>query len=172
MGHAFFIEDAIETKNVLLNNLAINANPSFSLLNTDTTPASFWITNPDNIFIGNHAAGSHSYGFWFDLQSHPTGPSRTNKVCPKTTRLGKFSGNVAHSNGKYGLRIFDTHIPRDRGCNGNAMTANYENYVGYRNSRSGIIGESLGAVVFNNIKVAENGQSGVEVTFPGYCSRH
>ena len=67
MGHAFFIEDAIETKNVLLNNLAILAKPSFSLLNTDTTPASFWITNPDNIFIGNHAVGSASYGFWFDL---------------------------------------------------------------------------------------------------------
>ena len=67
MGHAFFVEDAIETKNVLLNNLAIKTKPSFSLLNTDTTPASFWITNPDNIFIGNRAAGSHSYGFWFDL---------------------------------------------------------------------------------------------------------
>ena len=170
MGHAFFIEDAIETKNVLLNNLAILAKPSFSLLNTDTTPASFWITNPDNIFIGNHAVGSASYGFWFDLQSHPTGPSRTNKVCPTSTRLGKFDGNVAHSNAKYGLRIFHSHVPRVSPCNGgsSALPAYYENYLGYRNSRAGIIAETIGAVIFQNIKVADNKQSGVEVTFPGY----
>ena len=67
MGHTYFIEDAIETRNILRHNLAIRSGPSHSLLNTDTTPASFWITNPNNNFIDNHAAGSKRYGFWFDL---------------------------------------------------------------------------------------------------------
>lgn len=67
MGHAIFIEDAIETKNRIDHNLVMDTRESNSLLNTDQTPASFWITNPDNIFTNNHAAGSIRYGFWFDL---------------------------------------------------------------------------------------------------------
>lgn len=82
MGHTFFIEDAIETKNYLEKNLAILAKSSFSLLNTDQTPASFWITHPDNIFRDNHAVGSERYGYWFDLKDHPMGPSFTNDICP------------------------------------------------------------------------------------------
>jgi hypothetical protein len=60
---------------------------SWSLLNTDQTPASFWITNPDNIFRGNHAAGSDRYGFWFDTKPGPMGPTyRTfdrSNMCPE-----------------------------------------------------------------------------------------
>ena len=48
-GHTFFIEDAIETKNVFERNLGILAMPLHFLLNTDQTPAMFWVTNPDNI---------------------------------------------------------------------------------------------------------------------------
>lgn len=66
-GHTIFIEDAIETKNKLIGNLIIKTMRSWSLLNTDQTPACFWITHPDNDFIGNHAAGSDRYGFWYDL---------------------------------------------------------------------------------------------------------
>ena len=67
MGHAVFIEDAAETKNLIENNLIIDTRRSDSLLNTDQSPASFWITHPDNIFRNNHAAGSDRYGFWYDL---------------------------------------------------------------------------------------------------------
>ncbi len=35
MGHTFFIEDAIETKNYIAYNLAVKTKASFSLLNTD-----------------------------------------------------------------------------------------------------------------------------------------
>lgn len=116
MGHSIFIEDAIETKNVIDGNLIINTNRSWSLLNSDTTPASFWITNPDNVIINNRAAGSDRYGFWYDLQVNPTGPSWTTTICPENTRLGEFRNNVAHSNGRYGLRIFHKLIPRTRPC--------------------------------------------------------
>jgi hypothetical protein len=118
MGHTVFIEDAIETKNLIEENLVVNVKPSFSLLNTDSTPACFWITHPDNIFIGNHAAGSARYGFWFDIQDHPIGPSATTSICPFNAKLGEFRDNVAHSVGRYGLRIFHGHIPRTFPCKG------------------------------------------------------
>jgi len=112
MGHAVFIEDAVETKNLIVNNLVVDTRASDSLLNTDQTPGSFWITHPDNIFRGNHAAGSDRYGYWFDLQVHSTGPSLDVNICPENSKLGEFRDNVAHSNGRYGLRIFHQLIPR------------------------------------------------------------
>ena len=66
MGHTFFIEDAAETNNLFVRNLAIDVRRSMSLLNTDKSPAAFWITHPNNNFRENRAAGSDRYGFWFD----------------------------------------------------------------------------------------------------------
>ena len=74
-GHALFLENSIETNNLIEDNLIIQTVPSWSLLNTDQTPASFWITNPSNTIRGNHAAGSPYYGFWFDLRTQPNSPS-------------------------------------------------------------------------------------------------
>ena len=116
MGHNFFIEDAIETKNIIQGNLAIMTMRSWSLLNTDQTPASFWITHPDNAFIDNHAAGSDRYGYWYDLQTNSIGPSASSKVCPENDRVGEFRDNHAHSNGRYGLRIFHNMMPRKFPC--------------------------------------------------------
>lgn len=82
MGHTIFIEDAAETKNLIENNLIIQTKRSWSLLNTDQSPGSFWITHPDNIFRGNHAAGSDRYGFWFDHQDNAMGPSFSKDICP------------------------------------------------------------------------------------------
>ena len=57
-------EDGIETYNRYLRNLGVLTRGSSSLLNTDQIPATFWITNPLNTFIGNAAAASRAYGFW------------------------------------------------------------------------------------------------------------
>jgi cell migration-inducing and hyaluronan-binding protein len=43
------------------------------LLPSDNTVASFWITNPDNIYRDNVAAGSDANGFWMSLPQHPNG---------------------------------------------------------------------------------------------------
>jgi len=67
MGHNIFIEDAVERFNQIHDNLIIMTKRSFSLLNTDSTPGSMWITNPNNDFTGNHAAGSDRYSYWYDL---------------------------------------------------------------------------------------------------------
>jgi cell surface hyaluronidase len=182
MGHTFFVEDAIETKNFLDGNLAILTKRSWSILNTDQTPACFWITNPDNIIRNNHAVGADRYGFWFDLQPTSTGPSYSPNVCPINTQLGEFDGNVAHSHGRYGLRIFHGHVPRTYPCSpivydstnptdpyhaNPIVTAEYTNYLGYSNNDNGAIAERVGDVRFTNFKVADNIMTGIEFSIAG-----
>lgn len=115
-GHTVFIEDAIETNNYIYKNLIMKTMRSMSLLNTDQTPGNFWLTHPNNIFIDNAAAGSDRYGFWFDLQEHAMGPSADMSVCPENDKVGEFRGNSAHSNGRYGLRLFHNMVPRKYPC--------------------------------------------------------
>jgi len=64
-GHNYFIEDGIETNNYLTHNLAISSLQAFTMLQTDISVASFWVTHPSNHFTYNHAAGSDFYGFWY-----------------------------------------------------------------------------------------------------------
>lgn len=49
------------------------------------------------------------------------------------------------------------------------MPAVFENLVVYKNERTGIIAQSVGAVQFKNIKAADNIESGIEVTLPGHA---
>ena len=130
MGHAFFIEDAAETHNRVEGNLGLVTRASSSLLDTDTTPATFWITHPTNYFVGNVAAGSERYGFWFDLQRFATGPSADERVCPPGSPLGSFVNNRAHSNGRYGLRIFNHWVPRANPCDWQSAVSEANPLVG------------------------------------------
>jgi len=67
MGHNIFIEDAVEKKNIISKNLVMKVMRSMFSLNTDQTPACFWITSPDNNFVENHCGGSDRYAYWYDL---------------------------------------------------------------------------------------------------------
>jgi hypothetical protein len=90
---------------------------SMSLLKTDQTPACFWITHPNNIFIDNHAAGSDRYGFRYDLQTHSTGSSTHTDVCLDNDKVGEFRENSPYSMGRYALRILNNMLPRKYPCN-------------------------------------------------------
>ena len=46
MGNTFFVEDGIETKNVITHNLGANTRQSFAGLTVDQTPATYWFVNP------------------------------------------------------------------------------------------------------------------------------
>ena len=106
IGHGFFLEDGAETDNVITGNLGIlTRSIDDGLLPSDERAATFWITNPDNVISGNHAAGSERHGFWFALPEHPTGPSTTSSIWPQRTPLKEFNNNVAHSNGDTGLFV-------------------------------------------------------------------
>lgn len=115
-GHNIFIEDAVETHNIITGNLITKVIRSLSLLNVDQTPAGSWITNPFNNYRDNHVAGSDRYGYWFDLQVHGMGQNADTTVCPENEKVGQFVGNHAHSTGRYGLRLFHQMIPRKFPC--------------------------------------------------------
>jgi cell migration-inducing and hyaluronan-binding protein len=125
VGHCFFLEDGIETGNRFVRNLGIQTkcHPTLPceptnlvlahqgtqgqrsphiLIPSDNTASTFWITNPDNIYQGNVAAGSDQIGFWIALPQHPIGQFEGTEISartwPRRTRLREFTGNTAHSN--------------------------------------------------------------------------
>ena len=57
MGGAFFLEDGVEMGNVFQYNLAVFVKSSTSLQNDDITPAAYWVTNANNTYKHNVAAG-------------------------------------------------------------------------------------------------------------------
>ena len=95
-----------------------------TLLPSDNTASSFWITNPDNSYIDNVAAGSDQAGFWLSLPHHPNGAflgsEIASKTFPRRLLLRAFRGNTAHSN--YDGFMFDRNINDDNtyGLAGNA----------------------------------------------------
>ncbi len=115
VGHCYFLEDGSETGNKLEGNLGFGTRRpdttkgETKLLPTDQDPATYWITNPQNDFVGNVAAGSASFGFWVALPAKPTGPSamdsRFANVYPRRTAMGLFQNNLAHSNENTGLNV-------------------------------------------------------------------
>ena len=72
------------------------------LLPSDNTASTFWITNPDNTYRDNVAAGSDSTGFWFALPENPTGKFEGTEIgkatWPRRTKVREFKGNTSHSN--------------------------------------------------------------------------
>ncbi|HEY8521835.1 MAG TPA: hypothetical protein VIN61_17320, partial [Gammaproteobacteria bacterium] len=144
-----------------------------TLLPSDNTVASYWITNPDNAFIDNVAAGSDANGFWLSLPEHPIGQFEGTEIAqtiwPRRTPLREFRGNVAHSN--YDGFMFDRNInaenafglagpsympkenPADPDSKG--MEAHFENLTTYKNRNGGVWGRGE-LHVFRNLKSADN----------------
>ena len=202
VGHCFFLEDGIETGNQFVRNLAIqtkchtskpceptNLAPFGStsdglnfettgqdseevLIPSDNTVSSFWITNPDNIYRDNVAAGSDATGFWLAFPEHPMGQFEGTEISrntwPRRTQLREFKGNVAHSN-------FDAFMgDRAPRADGHFAVGGYialadpadpnsaqvedvvEDFTAYKNRNSGIWarGETH---LYKDLKMADNG---------------
>ena len=97
-GHGIFLEDGAEQKNVITDNLVLGTRTPAQgqrLLPSDSNPASFWLTNPDNVVRGNVAGGSEGHGFWMALPEHPTGlfamlyPAETEAMWPRRMAIGE-----------------------------------------------------------------------------------
>lgn len=103
-GHCYFLEDGIEQNNKFLWNLGLVTKQPFTaterLIPTDTDPVVFWVTNPNNTFVANVAAGGVSHCWWIALPVNPMGPSATPTMCPRRTPLQYFAWNKAHSCGQ------------------------------------------------------------------------
>jgi hypothetical protein len=143
------------------------------LLPSDNTVASYWITNPDNVYRDNVAAGSDANGFWLSLPEHPNGQFDGTEISkntwPRRMPIREFKGNVAHSN--YDGFMFDrninanntftvtgsAHLGRENPADGTSkpVVAVFENLTTYKNRNGGIWGR--GALhLFRNIKFADN----------------
>jgi cell migration-inducing and hyaluronan-binding protein len=204
VGHCFFLEDAVETGNQFVHNLGIltkchpdnkpcvptNLGPAGSgggpgsgaagqaandvLIPSDNTASTFWITNPDNIYRDNVAAGSEEVGFWFALPEHPTGAHEgkpgTENIWPRRTAVREFSGNTAHStfdgfmfdrgpqpNGKFSVGGSNYHFaftdPADP--NSEPKGSVFENFTSYKNRHGGVWGRGE-LHLFKNLRVADN----------------
>jgi G8 domain-containing protein len=201
VGHCFFLEDGIETGNQYIRNLAIqtkchtskpcdptNLAPFGSsadglnfkttgqdskevLIPSDNTVSSFWITNPDNTYRDNVAAGSDATGFWFAFPEHPTGKFEGTEISkatwPRRMKLREFKGNVSHSNfdsfmgdrapradGKFAVGGYVSLVnPAD--ANSPLAESVVEDFTSYKNRNSGIWarGEMR---LYKNLKMADN----------------
>src|SRR5437764_1055266 len=200
IGHCFFLEDAVEHDNQFVHNLSIltkchpyapcvptNLAPFKAeggknfiaagqdakdiLIPSDNTASTFWITNPDNIYRDNVAAGSDSTGFWFALPEHPTGKFEgtdiSKQTWPRRTRVREFKGNTAHSN--FDSFLFDRgprpdghlatagHISLANPADANSPQVEtvIEDFTAYKNRNGGLW--SRGEVhTYKNLKLADN----------------
>ena len=76
LGHCYFLEDGVEKDTVLRGNLGLGTRRTkSSTIPSDKDPATFWITHPAALVIGNRAAGSEGKGFWFLQARLPVGES-------------------------------------------------------------------------------------------------
>jgi len=201
IGHCFFLEDAVEHDNQFVHNLGIltkchpdapcvptnlgpfgveggknfdsaGQNAKDILIPSDNTASTFWITNPDNIYRDNVAAGSDSTGFWYALPEHPTGKFEgtqlSAKTWPRRTRVREFKGNTAHSN--FDSFMMDrgpradghfavgghTSLSNPADANSPLVESVIEDFTSYKNRNSGIW--SRGEMhTFKNLKMADNG---------------
>ncbi|MGI9264471.1 MAG: G8 domain-containing protein [Gammaproteobacteria bacterium] len=192
-GNEFVRNLAIQTKchptmDCVPNNLAANGEIdaenrqaltqiSFSgehtLLPSDNTAASYWITNPDNTYVDNVAAGSDQIGFWLSVPQHPNGAFLGTEVSrntwPRRTPLREFRGNVAHSN--FDGFMIDRHINEDNtfglasipllpltdptDLESEVLETHFENLTSYKNRNGGLWGRG-DLYVYSNLKLADN----------------
>jgi cell migration-inducing and hyaluronan-binding protein len=199
VGHCFFLEDGLETGNQFVRNLGIQTKCHTSkpcvptnlaaageprtgtngqaskdvLIPSDNTVATFWITNPDNVYRDNVAAGSDANGFWMSLPEHPIGQfdgsAISETIWPRRTPFREFKGNVAHSN--YDAFMFDrnvapnntfgvtgsSHTGLENPADGNskALESVFEDLTAYKNRNGAIWGRGE-LHVFRNVKLADN----------------
>ena len=57
-------QDGSETGHTLDGNLGMLTRESYALAASDTMPATFFLSNPNNTVTNNVAAGSMGLGFW------------------------------------------------------------------------------------------------------------
>ena len=163
LGHAMFVEDGIEMYNTFSNNVVSLVHRSFSLLNTDQTPAGFWITNANNRFTGNRVSSSHQFGFWYDPPERPTGPSADVKNGPlelstfdtRKQPLLQFENNVVHSCGSHGVWIDQIDFQTTKGRQN-------MNIVGTQTWRNN--GQEIGVIITGHLQIIDTIAMGNSVT--------
>ncbi len=166
-GHLFYLEDGSETGNVLRRNLGLvtrapdhpdgqplgqpaveTGAPWFTA--EDASPATYWITNFDNTFEGNVAAGSDGHGFWYELG-----------VGVKPVVPARFRGNTAHSNAVDGFhqetgRLVTVDPSQPDPLSQLDSEAVFEDFTAYKNRNAAVWHRSYGVCRWRGTRVADN----------------
>ena len=176
VGHGFYLESTTETFNNFDGNLVLGIKSNYFFETTDITAAAFFITNPQNYFANNVAAGSQYYGFAFSIKNGPKNTDAfviTTNVCPQGSALGLFTNNIAHSNAQEGLWIWPEYIPRKNPCGGNNWTSNppvpaeFTGFLAYKHAVRAIYLYSIGDVRFQGLTLIDNSNEGFFVNYAG-----
>jgi cell surface hyaluronidase len=175
-GHGFYLEDGIETHNLIAGNLGLsvqNASDSKPTI-SDKFASVFWISNPNNTIRNNVAAGSEHTGFWLGFPEHPVRESKTASIWPRRTPLLEFSDNVSHSNASRGLFVdggeftdsnnitnidFNTwYEPRKNPADDQSPLVRpvFRNFTAYKNRDEGVWIRSFASPVLTGAKLADN----------------
>lgn len=102
-GHGFMLEDGDEENNVFNNNLGLGSvapKVGLAIENSEMKVSTYWITNPNNTFTNNVAAGSNYSGFWLIPVSNvlrTSSPKNVPGYSPRAIKLKNFSDNTGHS---------------------------------------------------------------------------
>ncbi len=169
VGHGYFLEDGVETGNVFEHNLGLvtrRPSPELALTPSDildgeaaSGPATFWISNGDNTFKNNAAAGSDGLGFWYDTPELPTGASaglhRYAGVRPVVSEFREFSNNRVHSSS-----MAFSSCSLESGPIGYRPSnlANYQSLTVF-SSGDGAVWPCVGNQRFTNLMISDTGQS-------------
>ncbi len=180
IGHGYYMEDGIETGNVIEDNLGAGVRNAASELPTpsDKEASVFWIANPDNIVRRNVSAGSEHTGFWLGFPEHPIGLSATNSTWPRRTRLRDFSNNVSHSNGGRGLFVDGAEDKNRRtqvtwfeplvdpaNEKSSKVPPAFKNFTAYKNRAEGVWIRSASYPVLQSPRLADNVMGAYFATF-------
>ena len=105
-GHAIFLEDAVERRNVIEGNLVLKVREPLAgkgLLKHETgelffgTSSAMWLTNPDNTVRGNAVADIVGHGYWLAFPHKTLGFNDQVSLKPSELAFGIFENNVAHT---------------------------------------------------------------------------
>jgi hypothetical protein len=113
-GHAIFLEDAVEQRNIIEGNLVMKVRSPIDSLST--TPhekaghmcgatTAYWLTNPNNTVRNNVAADAQGNGFWLSYPEKPVKQGKNVPIRPTNMTHGPFEFNTSHSNGNSGLML-------------------------------------------------------------------
>gem|GEM_PF-944368 len=144
IGHGVFLEDGGERFNTIRKNVALKtrkpkvgdevtlSDNQFDFGEVQNrTPATYWITNPQNTFEDNVAAGTIGTGYWFALPKTPLHASKNHPhyagLEPYKLPLESFKGNSAHSC-RSGFDVFD-HVDEGDSVVKNGVWLNHDQHV-------------------------------------------
>ena len=116
-GHAIFLEDAVERRNIIEGNLVLRVrSPIDALLVANHekresgggcggAASAYWLTNPDNTVRNNAAADAQGNGFWLSYPKKPVKQGALVPILPANLAHGAFETNSARANGFHGATL-------------------------------------------------------------------